>query len=89
MKNILILLSLFLVIASCKKCEELDCEGPDCLLTNESNCPPNMFNENNQCICPPDFVWLNDSLCLEKDNNTAPKPQNPVILKSLAFKMEP
>ena len=70
MKNVLILLSLFLVIASCKKCEELDCEGPDCLLTNGSNCPPNMYIENNQCICPADFIWLNDSLCLEKDNNT-------------------
>lgn len=64
MKEIFVILSLFLLVTACKKCVD-ECEGPECPLPDGSYCPGNTINENNQCVCPENSIMLNDSLCLE------------------------
>lgn len=69
MKNLLIILSLLLLVASCKKSEEPTCEGPDCPLSDGTYCSGNFENINDQCVCPPENVQVNDSLCIPREDD--------------------
>lgn len=65
MKNVLKLVSIFLLLISINACKDKDCIGPDCRLADGTTCANNWINVGGECVCPEGYLQFGEK-CLER-----------------------